>query len=56
MIHQVSQSELFRFEQKIMEDKREREKELQVRREQMKQKVDFSDKFDRKVSQCIVDH
>ena len=45
----LAKSELAKFEQKWTEDRKHREKELTVRREQMKQKMDFSDKFDRKV-------
>lgn len=45
----LAKTELAKFEQKWLEDRKLREKELAVRREQMKQKMDFSDKFDRKM-------
>jgi hypothetical protein len=46
---ELTRAELSAFESRIIEDRKLREKELQVRKELVKQKMDFSDKFDRKV-------
>ncbi|KAJ3088217.1 hypothetical protein HK102_009269 [Quaeritorhiza haematococci] len=45
---EVAKAELLRFEQQINEERKQRERDLQVRRELVKQKVDFTDKLDRK--------
>lgn len=50
----LAKTELTKFEQKTLDDRKIREKELLIRRDQMKEKVDFTDKFDRKVKKLIL--
>lgn len=45
-------AELARFEQQINEERKQREKELQFRKELVKQKLEINEKLDRKV--CIL--
>ncbi|KAI9348775.1 hypothetical protein DFJ73DRAFT_428805 [Zopfochytrium polystomum] len=48
---EVAKTELTRFEQQINEERKHRERDLQVRKELVKQKIEFSEKLDRKALQ-----
>jgi chromosome segregation ATPase len=50
----VAKAELARFEQQINEDRKQREKDLQQRKELAKQKMEFSDKIDKKVYSLLI--
>ncbi|KAJ3108269.1 hypothetical protein HDU97_001803 [Phlyctochytrium planicorne] len=45
---EVAKAELARFEQQINEERKQREKDLQTRKELVKQKMEINDKLDRK--------
>ncbi|KAJ3248280.1 hypothetical protein HDU78_001286 [Chytriomyces hyalinus] len=45
---EVAKAELARFEQQINEERRQRERDLQIRKELVKQKMEINDKLDRK--------
>jgi chromosome segregation ATPase len=46
----VAKAELARFEQQINEERKQREKELQLRKEMVKNKLEVNDKMDRKIT------
>ncbi|KAJ3170875.1 hypothetical protein HK101_011315 [Irineochytrium annulatum] len=48
---EVAKAELARFEQQINEERKQREKDLQIRKELVKQKMEINDKMDRKTLQ-----
>ncbi|KAJ8324377.1 hypothetical protein QVD99_002411 [Batrachochytrium dendrobatidis] len=47
---EVAKAELARFEQQVNEERKQREKDLQMRKEQVKHKLEVNDKLDRKVT------
>jgi coiled-coil domain-containing protein 151 len=47
---EVAKAELARFEQQINEERKQREKDLQLRKEMVKHKLEISDKTDKKVT------
>ncbi|KAI8927052.1 hypothetical protein BC831DRAFT_504122 [Entophlyctis helioformis] len=50
---EVAKAELGRFEQQINEERKQREKDLQMRKELVKHKLEINDKLDRKASKSI---
>ena len=50
----IWQSELIKFEQKVNEERKHREKELETKKEMVKQKLEFHEKNDRKVKEIII--
>jgi DNA repair exonuclease SbcCD ATPase subunit len=48
---EIAKSELIKFEQKVNEERKHREKELETKKEMVKQKLEFHEKNDRKVKQ-----
>ncbi|KAL2912465.1 hypothetical protein HK105_208037 [Polyrhizophydium stewartii] len=47
---EVAKAELARFEQQINEERKQREKDLQMRKELVKHKLEINDKLDRKIT------
>jgi len=48
---EIAKAELAKFEQKVNEERKHREKELETKKEMVKQKLEFHEKNDRKVRQ-----